>query len=215
MLFINVVSVVACLAGLASGLRLGTETSTSVDIRRHPRDVFVFQRGLEGLAGLDQKLKECPRKVPKASDEHHVGRRSVEGVTSTDELIGNVEYVWMGEHILVPTTRTISVAGVNGCTAAFFFGNGHVLGAHLSAGTEVAEANTAALAAVAAGTITTVVVRAPDEATLTAVHNAIAAHIAAGHITATEYPYRSGNHDCWQFKVASGTTSVAESWSKQ
>ena len=183
-------------------------------------------RRLEGLAGLGQKPKECPRKVPKASDEHHVGRRFLQVGDSVDtanavasgsdvsELIGNLEYVWMGEHILVPTTRTISVAGVNWCTAAFFFGNGHVLGAHLSAGSEVAEANTAALAAVAAGTITTVVVRAPDEATLTAVHNAIAAHIAAGHITANEYPYRAGDQDCWQFKVASGTTSVAESWSK-
>ena len=58
--------------------------------------------------------------------------------------------------------RNMAVAGVNGCTTLFFFGNGRITGAHLTGDEEVAEARTAAQKAKTDGTGGTISILAPD-----------------------------------------------------
>ncbi|CAK7199170.1 hypothetical protein SEUCBS139899_001842 [Sporothrix eucalyptigena] len=117
-----------------------------------------------------------------------------------------VQHVWIDEHMPVPSTQTIVVDGVNGCTAAIFFGNGHVLGAHLSAANEEA--------AVEAGTTDTVVIRAPTSTVKAEVQAVIAALLPPATIHSQTYPFRYRTADCLELKVAAGTQSVVETWEK-
>ncbi|KAI4145521.1 MAG: hypothetical protein LQ340_006253 [Diploschistes diacapsis] len=107
---------------------------------------------------------------------------------------------------------SVEVGGVNGCTGLFFFGNGRITAAHLTAGAEEDEAEIAATKAHTDGTGEDITIIAPDRVVASQVQQAVQRTFRHARIHPQTYTERQGTSGCWVFTANEGNTQVGNEW---
>lgn len=135
------------------------------------------------------------------------------------EKFGGVTTLFMKGKTTVDKEEAISVAGVNGCTAVFFFNDAQTsrTGGHCTGSDEAKIAKTTAKKAQMAGNIGKAVIRAPTDAVLREVKEAILTVFTPTSWDVATYPYgksSDNDRDCFAFTYKAGSNSLEESWQK-
>lgn len=113
----------------------------------------------------------------------------------------------------VHKSEAISVAGVNSCTALFFFNSARTsrTGGHLTADDEAKIAKKTARRAADDGNKSKAVIRAPDQATITKVKKAIEEVFKPSSYDAKTYAYEEGKVHCFAFTYNANSNTLEES----
>jgi hypothetical protein len=179
-------------------------------------EMVLFGRDIESeyyLTRREGDILDLLRRQHDRSFKRSVGAVLDIRAGSTTSDIGScsssmsAKTAWM-DGVGTTGTKDMEIAGVNGCTAVFFFGNGKITGGHLAGGEEVAQATVAAGKAKKDKTGATISIMAPDSKTASATKAAVLKVISGAKVSVATYQERPNSKGCWVFRVSQGSTTI-------
>ncbi|KAL1862633.1 hypothetical protein Daus18300_008431 [Diaporthe australafricana] len=222
----NVFSVVAALASFVAAIPAGNfENGIEHSVIKR----VAGASSILSPAELAKSKKVCKTIKKRAEDElsEVLFKRTGSGTDSELDSDGEkivedskkLTTLYMKGVGTVPKTKALSVAGVNGCTAVFFFNAAETsrTGGHCTGGDEAKIAIKAARAARTAGNTGKAVIRAPDETTVSSVKQAILTVFTPTSWDTKTYPFEKSSqpdNDCFAFTYKEKSNSLEESWQR-